>query len=74
MDIKQTTINTRQLEILIKLDFFEEFGDINALLSIAEKFDLLYGKQQVRKDEQLQKLNVEETIDAILKSRDTNKW
>lgn len=59
---ENTTLNSRQLDILIKIDFFEEFGDINALLSIAEKFDLLYGKQQVRKDEQLQKLNVEESI------------
>ena len=59
---EKTTLNSRQLDILIKIDFFEEFGDINALLSIAEKFDLLYGKQQVRKDEQLQKLNVEESI------------
>lgn len=59
---EKTTLNSRQLDILIKIDFFEEFGDINALLSIAEKFDLLYSKQQVRKDEQLQKLNVEESI------------
>ena len=59
---EKTTLNSRQLDILIKIDFFEEFGDINTLLNIAEKFDLLYGKQQVRKDEQLQKLNVEESI------------
>lgn len=59
---EKTTLNSRQLDILIKIDFFEEFGDINTLLNIAEKFDLLYGKQQVRKDGQLQKLNVEESI------------
>lgn len=59
---EKTTLNSRQLNILIKIDFFEEFGDINTLLNIAEKFDLLYGKQQVKKDEQLQKLNVEESI------------
>lgn len=59
---EKTTLNSRQLDILIKIDFFEEFGDINALLKITEKFDLLYGKQQVRKDGQLQRLNIEETI------------
>lgn len=59
---EKSTLNSRQLDILIKIDFFEEFGDINTLLNIAEKFDLLYGKQQVRKDEQLQKLNIEESI------------
>ena len=59
---EKTTLNSRQLDILIKIDFFEEFGDINTLLSIAEKFDLLYGKQQIRKDTQLQSLNVEKSV------------
>lgn len=50
-DMKEkTSLNTRQLDILIKLDFFEEFGDINILLDICEKFNLLYGKQQIKKD------------------------
>lgn len=32
-DIKtHTSVNSKQLDILIKLDFFNEFGDINALL------------------------------------------
>jgi DNA polymerase-3 subunit alpha len=68
---EKTTLNSRQLDILIKIDFFEEFGDINTLLSIAEKFDLLYGKQQVRKDEQLQKLNVEESIIRMFAEKET---
>lgn len=59
---EKTTVNSRQLNILIKIDFFEEFGDINTLLNIAEKFDLLYCKKQIRKGEQLEKLNIEESV------------
>lgn len=46
----KTTLNSRQLDILIKIDFFEEFGDINKLLYIRDKFDLIHDKKQVRKD------------------------
>lgn len=59
---EKTTLNSRQLDILIKIDFFEEFGDINTLLNIVEKFDLLYGKQQIRKDSQMKKLGIEESM------------
>ena len=59
---EKTSLNSRQLDILIKIDFFEEFGDINRLLDIAEKFDLLYDKQQIRKDDKLQKLHIDESV------------
>ena len=36
---KKTTINSRQLEILIKLDFFSEFGNSKELLAINEWFN-----------------------------------
>ena len=55
-------MNSRQLDILIKIDFFEEFGDINRLLDITEKFDLLYDKQQIRKDDKLQQLHIDESV------------
>lgn len=56
---KNTTLNSRQLDILIKIDFFEEFGDINCLLNITERFNVLYGKRQIKKD-RLQTLNITE--------------
>lgn len=53
-DLKQkTSINSRQLDILIKINFFKEFGDINKLLSIVESFDLLYNKRSIKKDSQI---------------------
>ena len=49
--IKQsTTINSRQLEILIKLNFFKEFGSINYLLECYRVFDLLEDKKQMSKE------------------------
>lgn len=38
-DIEQISCNSRQLEILIKLGFFEEFGEINQLLKIVEIYN-----------------------------------
>lgn len=49
-DLADTTINSRQLDILIKIDFFSEFGDINTLLWIVQEFNLLYGKKSIKKD------------------------
>lgn len=47
--INKTSTNSRQLNVLIKLDFFSEFGQINKLLYISNLFDLLYGKRQLVK-------------------------
>jgi DNA polymerase-3 subunit alpha len=47
---KFTTTDARQLEILIKLDFFEEFGSINYLLKCVEIYNLFKGKCQIKKD------------------------
>lgn len=57
----KTTLNSRQLDILIKIDFFEKFGDINLLLYISEKFEELYGKRQIKKDK-LEVLGIPENI------------
>jgi len=47
-DLKQkTSLNARQRDILIKINFFEEFGDINKMLKAAELFDEMYGKQSI---------------------------
>ena len=49
-DIREkTTVNSKQLDILIKLDFFSEFGDIRKLLKIVEIYNLLAGKKQMSK-------------------------
>ena len=50
-DIKEkTSTNARQLKILIELDFFSEFGDVNYLLEQYAFFDKFYGKKQFKKD------------------------
>ena len=50
-DLKEkTSLNSRQLNILIELDFFEEFGDTNYLLKLANLFDEFGGKVQIKKD------------------------
>ena len=72
-DIKQnTTVNARQLEILIKLDFFEEFGHPNALLRQTELFDNLYGKKQFKKDK-LKDLGITEELIKKYAGQETEK-
>lgn len=50
VDIKNTSVNSNQLEILIKLNFFSEFGEINTLLSQVDYFNKVYGKKQFKID------------------------
>lgn len=49
-DINKTSTDSRQLDILVKLDFFSEFGEPNDLLKQIEVFNKLYGKVQLKKD------------------------
>ena len=49
-DMRNTDINSRQLDILIKLDYFSEFGDINKLLKVAEMFEVFADKKYIQKD------------------------
>ena len=44
-------LNSRQLDILVKLDFFrEEFGKSLKLLKIIDLYNMLHGKKQIKKE------------------------
>lgn len=47
---KNTSTNSRQLGILIDLDFFTEFGDANYLSKLALLYDEFADKKQLKKD------------------------
>lgn len=62
--IDRTSINTRQLEILIKLDFFSDFGNQRELLRITELFYETFKKGQAK---QISKSRIEGTpLEAIV--------
>lgn len=65
---QNTSVNSRQLEILIKINFFAKYGDINYLLGCYELFDKYYGKKQLKKDKLF-----EENIDFDLIRRYSEK-
>lgn len=48
-DIKDTPCDSRQLDILTKIDFFNEFGDINELLEQERIYDLIGDKKIISK-------------------------
>lgn len=43
---KSLPVNSKQMKILIQLNFFEEFGEVKYLLKQYDYFDLLYGKNR----------------------------
>ena len=70
-DIKSnTSINSRQLDTLIKIDFFSEFGDINKLLHTTERFNQLYNKKSIKKDK-LEELNLSPEILRLFSDKET---
>ena len=69
---KQTSTNSRQLRILINLDFFEEFGDSNTLTLLAELYDKLANKTQIKKDK-LDELQIPEPIIRKHSVKETEK-
>ena len=46
-----TSINSKQLDILIKADYFSEYGDPNALLYAVAVFEKYYKAKQIKKSE-----------------------
>lgn len=60
-DLLHISIDNRQLDILIKLGFFEEFGKTQYLLNIVKIFNKLYDKKVLN----LTKLPLELTVDEV---------
>ena len=58
----RTSTDARQLKILIELNFFEEFGDVNLLLAQKDFYDKFCDRSQFKKDE-LESLGI--SLDAI---------
>lgn len=56
--LKVNPCNSKQTEILIKLDFFSEFGKSQKLLGIYEIFNKYGGKKQIKKEN----LDVDESL------------
>lgn len=72
IDIKNTSVDSRQIELLAKLDFFSEFGEPNALLKQIEQFNNIYGKKQVKKNK-LKDLELSEDIVRKYAEKETEK-
>lgn len=52
IDCKENSIGIADLTILIKLDYFSEFGSIGKLLKFVEIYNELYGKKILKKDKE----------------------
>ncbi len=64
IDIKtKVSCNTKQLDLLIKIGFFEEFGSVKKLLYITDLYNKLNGKKSLSK-EKLESLGL--TLEQVL--------
>ena len=52
IDCKENSIGIADLTILIKLDYFSEFGSIGKLLKFIDIYNELYGKKILKKDKE----------------------
>ena len=68
----KTSAKKNQIKILIELDFFEEFGDINTLLVQNDLFNKYYGKVNFKKNEIL-KDNISAEFMQSISSKETEK-
>ena len=72
-DIKEkTSVNSKQLRILIELDFFTEFGESNHLLNIYKYFESL-GKISQLKKEKIAELGISPDIIKKYATKETEK-
>jgi DNA polymerase III alpha subunit len=72
-DIKEkTSVNSKQLRILIKLDFFTEFGEPNHLLNIYKNFESLGKISQLKKDK-IAELGISPDIIKKYATKETEK-
>lgn len=72
IDIKNTSVDSRQIELLTKLDFFSEFGEPNELLKQIEQFNNIYSKKQFKKYK-LKSLELSEDVVRKYATKETEK-
>lgn len=72
VDIKKEKINIRQLDILIKLDYFSEFGEIGKILAWTALFEKFYTRSQIKKAE-ITTLNLPEAVIKAHAGKETEK-
>lgn len=68
----KVSINSKQIKILILLDFFEEFGQSNKLLKTYNLFSEVWNKKQLKKDK-LKELDLDINIVKCYSEKETDK-
>lgn len=70
----KTSANSRQVELLIKIDYFSEFGNQRELIRICDIFEFFNGRKCDEKVRKLKKNQVDGTpLESIVKEYSTSK-
>lgn len=73
IDLKNSSeINSKQIKILINLQYFSEFGGNKKLLTIYDRFDTLYGRKTLSKDK-IEEMNITPEIAIKWCEKETEK-
>lgn len=72
IDIHKTSLNSRQLMILITLGFFSEFGKSKKLLETCNIYDNLYDRKQIKKSD-IEKLGLSNELIEKYSNKQTEK-
>ena len=68
----KTSVDTRQLKILIGLNFFSDFGKNEYLLNVTKVYNSLYNRKQINKKD-LESLGITEYLIKKYSNRETEK-
>jgi DNA polymerase III alpha subunit len=68
----ETSINTRQLQILTTLNYFSDYGKNKKLLQIINLYETLADRKQVKKND-IEKLHINETLFKSYCAKETDK-
>ncbi len=66
----KTSVNARQLSILIKLNYFSQFGNNKKLLDFVEQFDIFYSAKTIKKEKYIENQKMYDLISANSKQTD----
>ncbi len=69
---ENTSVNTRQLQILTTLNFFSDYGKNKKLLKIIELYENLANRKQIKKAD-IEKLHIDEALFKTYCNKETEK-
>lgn len=69
----RTSMDSRMLEILIRINYFSDYGEVNKLLRLVEFHNEIYGKKNMKKDKAI-RLGISDEVMQKYASESPKTW